>query len=166
MWGKVGAYRGSYPEGRTQRGEMTMFMGEFVHSIDGKGRLIIPSKFRESLGESFVVTRGLDHCLFAYPLREWQILEEKLKQLPMTRGDARAFMRLFFSGAVDVEVDRQGRVLIPQNLREYAKLMREVVIIGVSSRVEVWSKEVWEKYSSEASGSFEELAEKLVDFDL
>ncbi len=143
-----------------------MFMGEFKHTIDGKGRLIVPSRFREGLGDNFVVTRGLDHCLFAYPLEEWRTLEQKLKQLPMTRGDARAFMRLFFSGAIDVEVDKQGRILIPQNLREYARLDKEVVVIGVSNRVEVWSQELWEKYSSEATESFEQLAEKLDDFEL
>jgi len=143
-----------------------VFMGEFRHSLDEKGRLIVPAKFREGLGDSFVVTRGLDHCLFVYPLQEWHHLEQKLKQLPLTRGDARAFMRLFFSGAVDVDVDKQGRILIPQNLREYARMDRDVVIIGVSNRVEVWSEKQWEEYSDEATGSFEQLAEKLVDFDL
>jgi len=152
--------------GKNADGEDIMFMGEFRHSIDSKGRLIVPSKFREGLGDSFVVTRGLDHCLFAYPFEEWRNLEQKLKQLPMNRGDARAFMRLLFSGAVDVEIDKQGRVLIPQNLRDYARLDREVVVLGVSSRVEVWSQELWEKYSDEATESFEELAEKLDDFEL
>jgi len=141
-------------------------MGEFRHSLDNKGRLIIPSKFREGLGDSFVVTRGLDHCLFVYPLTEWRSLEHKLKQLPMTSRDARAFMRLIFSGATNVEVDKQGRILIPQNLREYAHVDRETVIIGVSNRVEVWSEELWEKYCGEADSSFEQLAEKLVEFDL
>lgn len=143
-----------------------MFMGEFYHSIDEKGRLIIPSRLRDGLGDKFIVTRGLDLCLFAYPLDEWSLMEQKLKQLPITRGDARAFMRLFFSGAVEVELDKQGRVLLPANLREYSRLDREVVIIGVSSRVEVWSKAVWKEYSSEANLSFEQVAEKLVDFDL
>jgi len=141
-------------------------MGEYRHSLDGKGRLIVPAKFREGLGDSFVITRGLDHCLFVYPLTEWRSLEQRLKQLPMTRSDARAFMRLFFSGAVDVEVDKQGRVLIPQNLREYARMEREAVIIGVSNRVEIWSEELWEKYSDQAGESYEELAEKLVEFEL
>ena len=141
-------------------------MGEYQHALDEKGRVTIPSKLREELGERFVITRGLDQCLFAYPQGEWSRIEQKLKELPFTKRDARAFTRLFFSGAAEVEMDRQGRVLIPQNLREYAGIQKEVVIIGVSNRVEVWSEEVWRKYSREADASFEEVAEKLVEFDL
>ncbi len=143
-----------------------MFMGEFVHTIDEKGRLTIPARLREGLGDRFIVTRGLDQCLFAYPLDEWEVMEKKLKNLPDTRADARAFKRLFFSGAVEVERDRQNRILITQNLREYAKLESEAVIIGVSDHVEIWSQETWKEYSEEASTSYEEIAEKLVDFDL
>lgn len=97
-----------------------MFMGEFQHNIDQKGRIIIPSKFREGLGDRFVITRGLDQCLFAYPMEEWKRLEEKLKKLPLTKKDARAFTRFFFSGAVECEFDKQGRINIPQTLRKYA----------------------------------------------
>lgn len=143
-----------------------MFIGEFRHTVDDKGRLIVPVKLREGLGGSFIVTRGLDVCLFAYPLTEWNVMEQKLKNLPITRADARAFMRLFFSGAVEVEKDKQGRILIPQNLRDYAKLDHEAVVIGVSNRVEVWADKVWKQYSDEKNSSFEEIAEQLVDFDL
>ncbi|MCL0067405.1 division/cell wall cluster transcriptional repressor MraZ [Peptococcaceae bacterium] len=140
-----------------------MFMGEYLHSIDAKGRLIIPARFREGLGEKFIVTKGLDNCLFVYPHNEWILLEQKLKLLPFTKADARAFVRFFFSGANECELDKQGRILIPANLREYAGLSKEVVILGVSSRVEIWSLERWNEYSSAASESFEEIAEKIVD---
>lgn len=142
-----------------------MFMGEFQHSIDEKGRIIIPAKFRELLGTSFVVTRGLDHCLFVYPMEEWSLLEQKLKSLPLMKADARAFSRFFFSGATEVEWDKQGRVNLPGNLRQYAKLEKECVIIGVSNRVEIWSKEKWSEYYDTSEQSFNEIAEKLVDFD-
>ncbi len=143
-----------------------VFTGEYHHALDGKGRVIIPSRLREGLGDSFVITRGLDHCLFVYPNSEWVRLEQKMKQLPFTRRDSRAFMRLFFSGAMEVEADKQGRVLIPQNLREYAGIEKDVMFIGVSNRVEIWSEPAWKKYFGEADGNYEELAEKLVDFDL
>lgn len=141
-------------------------MGEYQHNIDVKGRMIVPAKFREGLGESFVLTRGLDKCLFAYPMGEWKILEEKLKKLPLTKRDARSFTRFFFSGAVECEVDKQGRINIPQTLRNYSKLEKECVVIGVSSRIEVWSKEIWEDYFTESEESFAEIAENLMDFDI
>jgi len=141
-----------------------MFMGEYQHSIDEKGRLIIPAKFREALGAQFVVTRGLDNCLFVYPNAEWATLEQKLKSLPLMKSDARAFTRFFFSGATECELDKQGRINIPKNLCEYAKLEKECVVIGVSNRVEIWSKEVWEQYFQQSEQSFNEIAEKLVDF--
>jgi len=143
-----------------------MFTGEYQHTLDGKGRVIIPSRLRDGLGERFVVTRGLDHCLFVYPSSEWVRLEQKLKQLPFTKRDSRAFSRLFFSGAMEVETDKQGRVLIPLNLREYAGIEKDVMFIGVSNRVEVWSEEAWRDYFGQANENYEELAEKLVDFDL
>ncbi len=143
-----------------------MFTGEYHHTLDGKGRVIIPSRLREGLGDRFVVTRGLDHCLFVYPSSEWVRLEQKMKQLSLTKRDARAFMRLFFSGAMEVEADNQGRVLVPQNLREYAGIEKEVMFIGVSNRVEIWSEQAWKEYFSEADQNYEELAEKLEDFDL
>ncbi|GIO30536.1 MULTISPECIES: division/cell wall cluster transcriptional repressor MraZ [Paenibacillus] len=142
-----------------------MFMGEFQHSIDDKGRLIIPAKFRELLGSSFVITRGLDQCLFVYPMNEWSVLEQKLKSLPLMKSDARAFTRFFFSGATECEWDKQGRVNLPGNLRGYAGLDKECVIIGVSNRVEIWSKDTWEAYFQQSEGTFNEIAEKLVDFN-
>lgn len=143
-----------------------MFIGEYQHTLDSKGRLFIPARFREGLGERFIMTKGLDRCLFAYSPGEWQTLEEKLKKLPFARADARAFVRLFFSGAAEVEVDKQGRVLIPANLRTYAGLDKEVVILGVSSRVEIWAREEWERYSAGASENYEAIAEKIVDLDV
>ncbi|QPC46250.1 division/cell wall cluster transcriptional repressor MraZ [Mangrovibacillus cuniculi] len=143
-----------------------MFMGEFQHNIDPKGRLIIPAKFRELLGETFVITRGLDQCLFGYPLNEWQVVEEKLKKLPMTKKDARAFTRFFFSGASECELDKQGRVNIPTTLTSYAKLDKECVVIGVSSRIEIWDKTTWESYFEESEDSFAEIAENMIDFDI
>ncbi|HLR74635.1 MAG TPA: division/cell wall cluster transcriptional repressor MraZ [Virgibacillus sp.] len=143
-----------------------MFMGEFQHNIDSKGRIIVPAKFREELGETFVVTRGLDKCLFVYPMDEWKALEEKLKKLPLTKKDARAFTRFFFSGAVECEVDKQGRINIPSPLRTYASLEKECVIIGVSNRIECWSRSVWEEYFAQSEESFSEIAENLMDFDI
>lgn len=143
-----------------------MFLGEYQHTIDNKGRLIIPARLREGLGDRFVVTKGLDGCLFAYPPQEWSNLEQKMRSLPFTRADARAFVRFFFAGATECEVDKQGRVLIPAGLREHAALEKEVVVIGVSSRVEIWSQARWEQYNTESASSVEEIAEKIVDFDL
>ncbi len=145
-----------------------MFMGEYHHSVDEKGRMIIPAKFRDALGTHFVMTRGLDNCLFIYPQDEWAQMEQKLKALPLMKADARAFTRFFLSGATECELDKQGRVNIPNNLREHASLDGNAVVIGVSSRVEVWSKEMWESYSQNSEASFDEIAEKLVDlnFDL
>ncbi|AUJ26780.1 division/cell wall cluster transcriptional repressor MraZ [Virgibacillus dokdonensis] len=143
-----------------------MFMGEFQHNIDAKGRIIVPSKFRDQLGDSFVVTRGLDQCLFVYPMEEWSILEEKLKKLPLTKKDARAFTRFFFSGAVECEIDKQGRINIPQSLRNYAGIEKECVVIGVSNRIEIWSSEQWDSYVTDSEESFAEIAENLMDFDI
>lgn len=142
-----------------------MFMGEHQHNIDQKGRIIVPAKFREELGPSFVLTRGLDQCVFGYPLEEWKQLEQKLKALPFTKKDARAFTRFFFSGAVECELDKQGRVNVAPPLRQYAKLEKECVVIGVSNRVEIWSKPVWDEYYTESEESFSEISESLMDFD-
>ena len=139
-------------------------MGEYEHNLDAKGRVIVPAKFREGLGKKFVITRGLDKCLFAYPLEEWKILEEKLKKLPLTKKDARAFTRFFFSGAVECEIDKQGRVNLPQPLRTYSQLEKECVIIGVSERIELWSKELWDNYFLDSEESFSDIAENLLDF--
>lgn len=143
-----------------------MFMGEYHHSIDNKGRMIVPAKFREKLGESFILTRGLDQCLFVYPQDEWSVLEDKLKTLPLTKKDARAFTRFFFSGATECEVDKQGRINISTPLINYAKLEKDCVVVGVSNRLEIWSKDIWEQYVLEAEDSFSELAENMIGFDI
>lgn len=143
-----------------------MFMGEYQHSIDEKGRMIIPSKFRDELGTEFILTRGLDQCVFGYPLNEWKVIEEKLRSLPFTKKDARAFTRFFFSGAAECQLDKQGRVNIASPLRDYAKLEKDCVVIGVSNRIEIWSKSIWEEYFSKSEDSFGEIAESLMDFDL
>ena len=120
-----------------------MFMGEYNHTIDAKGRLIIPSKFRELLGEEFVLTKGLDGCLSIYPMDEWKAFEEKLRALPLTNKNARTFTRFFVAGATNCELDKQGRILVPQTLREFAGLEKEVVLTGNLDRIEIWSKEKW-----------------------
>ena len=127
-----------------------MFMGEYNHTIDAKGRLIIPSKFRESLGDEFVVTKGMDGCLFVYDNEEWNKFEEKLLSLPMMDKQVRQFTRYFLAGAASVEVDKQGRILLPAHLREFAGLEKDVVLVGVGSRVEIWSKDKWESMNSDA----------------
>lgn len=121
-----------------------MFMGEYNHTLDAKGRLIIPSRLREDLGDSFVVTKGMDGCLFVFPDSEWKEFEEKLKNLPMVNKEARQFTRFFLAGAMLAEVDKSGRILLPQTLREYAQIDHETVLVGVGNRVEIWSKERWE----------------------
>lgn len=139
-------------------------MGEYNHTIDAKGRLIIPSKFRETLGDEFVVTKGLDGCLFVYDNKEWSAFEEKLKSLPLTNKDARQFVRFFLAGATLAEVDKQGRILVPANLREFAGLEKEVVLVGVASRVEIWSKTRWEDAAS--YDDVEEIAEHMAELGL
>ncbi|MBF8982250.1 division/cell wall cluster transcriptional repressor MraZ [Lutibacter sp. B2] len=143
-----------------------MFIGEYSHTIDAKGRMIIPSKFREELGERFIVTKGLDNCLFVYPKTEWKRFEEKLKQLPLTSRNARAFVRLFFSGAAECELDKQGRITIAPNFKKHAKVDKEVVTIGVSTRVEIWSKEEWDDYNETADLSYDDIAEKMVELGI
>lgn len=141
-----------------------MFMGEYNHTIDAKGRLIIPSKFRETLGDTFVVTKGLDGCLFVYDNEEWSIFEEKLKSLPITNKEARQFVRFFLAGAAEVEVDKQGRILVPNVLREFAELNKDVVLIGVASRIEIWSKERFDGMA--AYEDMDEIAEHMAELGL
>ncbi|MGX7352732.1 division/cell wall cluster transcriptional repressor MraZ [Enterococcus canis] len=141
-----------------------MFMGEFQHNIDAKGRLIVPSKLREKLGERFVVTRGMDGCLFGYPLSEWQKLEEKLAELPMAKKETRTFVRFFYSAATECEIDKQGRINIPQTLRTHASLEKGCAIIGVSNRIEIWNESRWREFSAEAEADFDAIAETMVDF--
>lgn len=152
--------------GVSQRRGGNVFIGEHFHTIDSKGRMIVPSKFRDELGESFIVTKGLDNCLFVYPQNEWKQFEEKLRTLPLTSRDARAFVRLFFSGATECSLDKQGRINLPANLRQHAKIDKEVVTIGVSTRVEIWSKEEWNRYNDSEELSYDAIAEKMVELGI
>ncbi|MCR8969165.1 division/cell wall cluster transcriptional repressor MraZ [Facklamia sp. 7083-14-GEN3] len=141
-----------------------MLMGEYQHNIDTKGRLIMPAKFRPELGSSFIVTRGLDGCLFGYPMNSWETIEEKLKQLPLAKKDARKFTRFFYSAATEVEIDKQGRINLPKNLIEFAKIDKECRVIGVSDRIEIWSSELWKDFAEDAEENFESIAEEMIDF--
>ena len=137
-----------------------MLIGEYSHTIDAKGRVIVPVKFRTELGERFILTKGFDGCLYGYSLSEWSTIEEKVKTLPLITGkDARNFTRFFFSSAIECEFDSQGRILISQGLRTYASLEKDLVIIGVSSRIEIWSKSKWEEYNN--SQDSDDIAEKM-----
>jgi len=144
-----------------------MFYGEYLHSIDRKGRLILPSKFREvakgNFIEKFYITRGLDKCLFMFSEEEWRLQETKFKTIPFTKQQSRTFNRLYFSGAVEVIPDKQGRILLPQYLKDFAEIKKEVMIVGVSNRVEIWAKNKWEEFYGNSKATFEEIAEKLMD---
>lgn len=137
-----------------------LFYGEYQHTVDPKGRVIVPAKFRDGLGEKFILTKGLDKCLFAYSLEEWSSLEAKMRALPFTDKDVRTFIRFFFAGAAECELDKQSRILIPQNLREYAGLDKDIYVLGVSTRVEIWDKQKWEDCSSDA-GEMAKIEEKM-----
>jgi MraZ protein len=143
-----------------------MFLGEHQHSLDSKGRITIPAKLREQLGELFVATKGLDNCIFLYPLEEWQIISGKVRALPLARADARSFERFFLSGASELEMDKQGRVVLPLNLRDYAEISKDIFIIGVGPRIEIWSDINWMEYTKQASQNFEKLAESLADLGI
>ncbi len=144
-----------------------MFYGEYSHTIDRKGRLIMPSKFREvakgNFIEKFFVTRGLDKCLFMFAEEEWRTQEQKFKAVSFTRQESRVFNRIFFSGAMELVPDRQGRVLLPQYLKDYAEIKRECVVVGVSNRIEIWGADVWKEFYGTWRQSFESIAEKLID---
>lgn len=138
-----------------------MLIGEFGHSLDAKGRLIMPAKLKSAIGDRFIVTKGLDGCLFAFSQEEWKNFEEKLKALPLSNRNSREFTRFFLSGATECEIDKQGRFLIPTNLRESAELKKEAVIIGVGTRIEIWDKEKWNTYNSAENISVEDIAENM-----
>ena len=140
-----------------------MLMGEFHHNIDDKGRLVIPTKYREEMGESFVITRGLEKCLYAYSLTEWDKLVAKLNELPFTKKDARIFIRTFFSGATVCEFDKNGRINITSPLVSYAGLSKACVIIGVNDRLEIWDEDTFNSFLGEVSESMEEIAENLFE---
>ena len=144
-----------------------MFYGEYVHSIDRKGRLILPAKFREvakaNFVEKFFVTRGLDKCLFMFTEEEWRQQEAKFKAISFTKQQARTFNRLYFSGAGEVIPDRQGRILLPQYLKDFAEIKKDVMVVGVSNRIEIWSGDKWQEFYGNSRQSFEEIAEKLME---
>lgn len=141
-----------------------MLIGEYDHSLDSKGRLIMPAKLRDDMGEKFIITTGLDGCLFGFSLSEWEKFEDKLKTLPITNKNARNFVRFFLSGATECELDKQGRFLIPNNLRNAANLEKEVVIIGVGTRLEIWNKQTWEKCDEDISA--DEIAENMANLGI
>lgn len=141
-----------------------MFMGEYNHTIDAKGRVIVPAKFREVLGDEFVVTKGLDGCLYGYANDDWNAFEEKLKTLPITNKNTRQFTRFFLAGAASCEIDKQGRILLPAVLREFAGLNKDVVLVGVASRIEIWSKEKWLETTAEYDNNMDEVAANMEEF--
>lgn len=150
----------------TESGAKWLFIGEFHHNLDAKSRLIVPAKFRQDLGSNFVMTRGLEGCLFVFPQEEWKVIADKMAALPLMKKDARQFARMFLSGATEVDVDKSGRFVIPQVLSEFASLEKECVVIGVQNRLEVWSKEKWNAFLSGALDEYEEIAEQLIDFEI
>ncbi len=141
-----------------------MFMGQYNHTIDPKGRLIIPSKFRDLLGDEFIVTKGLDGCLFVFPKNEWQIIEEKLRTLPLNNKSARKFIRFLVAGATTCELDKQGRILLPQVLRDFAQLEKDVVLAGNLNRVEIWDAANWTE--NNAYDDMDDIADSMTDFGL
>ena len=138
-----------------------MFIGEYHHTIDEKGRIIIPAKFREALGKEFIITRGIENCLFVYSLQNWAKITDKLSSLPFTKKDARTFNRLFMSGATSVELDKQGRVNISQPLTQYANLVKDCIVIGTGDRLEIWSQESWDSFFDSTKDSMSDIAENL-----
>lgn len=138
-----------------------MFIGEYRHSIDEKGRLAIPVKFRQLLKDGAVVTKGLDNCLFLYTRQEWRKLADKLTLLPLSKANSRAFARLMLAGAMDIEIDKQGRAMIPEYLRKFSKIGKKVVVAGLYSRLELWDEREWEKYKKGTESKSSDIAEAL-----
>ncbi|MCD7975255.1 MAG: division/cell wall cluster transcriptional repressor MraZ [Phascolarctobacterium sp.] len=144
-----------------------MLLSEYRHTLDTKGRMAMPAKLREELGKRFVITEGLDGCLFVYNMEQWQLLNTKLANLPqLSRKDARDFIRVFFAGACESECDKQGRILIPPNLRQHASLGKDVIIIGVGSRAEIWNAQKWHEYRKNIAEDVNMLAEQLADLGI
>lgn len=143
-----------------------MFMGEYHHNLDSKGRLIIPAKLRNQIGEKMVFTRGMEGCIFGYTMETWHEIEAKLAKLPLTKRNVRSFMRLFYSGAMESEFDKQGRVNLTTTLKKHAELTKECVIVGVSNRIEIWSQERWDNFADEANQNYDDIAENLDDIEL
>lgn len=143
-----------------------MFIGEFTHKLDKKGRLLIPKKFRSDLEHGAVVTRGLDNCLFLYTQEEWEELAEELADLPFAKANSRAFTRLMLAGAMDVDIDSKGRIMVPDYLRDFADLEKEVVIAGLYDRLEIWNKQAWEEYKEKTENSSGEIAERMSELGI
>ncbi|WP_300408344.1 division/cell wall cluster transcriptional repressor MraZ [Lagierella sp.] len=143
-----------------------MFIGEYQHNLDSKGRITMPSKFRDELGKSFYITKGMDGCLFVFPEEQWIEMDKKINNLRLSRKEARGIARLFYAGAIDVSLDKMGRVLLPGNLREYAMLKKEAIVIGVSTRVEIWDKDRWESYNDDEDFNYDILTERMSDLDI
>lgn len=143
-----------------------MFIGEYLYSIDHKKRLAIPSKFRKTLGKKAVVTKGLDSCLVVYPLKEWAKLAKKLENLPSSKIDARGFVRIMLSGAVDVGLDKLGRILVPDYLKKYACLKKEVIVLGLSNKIEIWDEKKWQEYKQEAERGIGDMASRLEELGI
>lgn len=143
-----------------------MFIGEFQHNLDIKGRMAVPAKFRQKISGGAIITRGLDHCLFVFTNQEWEVMAQKLDTLPLVKSDSRAFSRLMLAGAAEVDLDKQGRILIPDYLREYAGLKKQVVVTGVNKRFEVWDAESWKQYKSKTESASDEIAEKLSELGI
>ena len=163
-WGSINEKWGAVDETGDNRpllGITFMLLGEYNHNLDTKGRMAIPAKFREKLLAGAIITRGIDNCLFVFANAEWEKLAQKLIALPLAQADARAFVRLMLSGATDVEIDSQGRILIPDSLRKYAGLKKEVVVAGLYNRIEVWDEATWTAYKMKTETTSEEIAEKL-----
>lgn len=138
-----------------------MLLGEYKHTVDVKGRVAVPAKFRTKLEKGAIITRGLDHCLFVFGAEEWQRLAEKITSLPLAQAGSRAFARLMLSGASDAPLDTQGRILIPEHLREYARLKKNAIVTGLYTRLEVWDAEEWKNYKAKTESAADEIAEKL-----
>ncbi len=138
-----------------------MFIGEYTHSLDTKGRVALPAKFRQKLGDGTIITRGLDHCLFVFNKSDWEALAQKLISLPLSQSNSRAFARLMLAGAIEAEFDNQGRILIPEYLRQYAGLKKQAVFAGLYNRIEIWNEDNWKNYKSKTEASSDDIAEKL-----
>ena len=143
-----------------------MFIGEYKHSLDSKGRIALPVKFRQKVGTGAIITKGLDHCLFIFTSKDWEVLAQKLINLPLVQSNSRAFVRLMVAGAMDVELDKQGRILIPDYLREYAGLKKQAVITGLYNRMEIWDSEAWKQYKAKTESASDEIAEKLSELGI
>lgn len=143
-----------------------MLLGEYKHNLDSKSRLAIPAKFRSKLSAGAIITRGLDHCLFVFGIKEWENLAQKLISLPLAQANSRAFARLMLAGAMDAKLDAQGRILVPDYLREYAHLKKQVVVAGLYNRMEIWDSENWKQYKLKTEGASDEIAEKLSELGI